>query len=240
MKPQCYFGEREDIHCIVDKHRKDSDAGTVTGVIQSIKNNKGILKMLCGVEVSFNAQKFDILRDEGQTLRGVLGFSYSGPGLYDFSIETAIDERETSFEELEESYVPVDDLVDEAKEINVVESCNPVTQKATPTVVGHIDLSQFKSKKINPSKTTKEKKEKQLVGLKGKINEERNRIYVKGSNPPYIIDRTNGFAPNCSPDMYDYIENEEVVFDLRETINPKKNNEPFFFAINVKPASEVF
>jgi hypothetical protein len=147
VKPQCYFGESEDIHCIVDKHRKDSDAGVITGVIHSIKNNKGILKMRCGIEVSFNAQKFDILRDEGQTLRGVLGFSYSGPGLYDFSIETAIDERETSFEELEESYVPIEDLVEETKEESDAENSNPVSQKSTPTVVGYIDLSLFEPKK---------------------------------------------------------------------------------------------
>lgn len=241
VKPQCYFGESEDIHCIVDKHRKDSDAGVITGVIHSIKNNKGILKMRCGIEVSFNAQKFDILRDEGQTLRGVLGFSYSGPGLYDFGIETAIDERETTFEELEESFVPIDDLVDEAKDESVVDSSNPVPQKATPTVVGYIDLSQFESKKTNSPQTTKAKKDNQLVGLKGKINEERTKVFVippiKGKNS-FIIERTKGFAPDCSPDIYDYVESEEVVFDLLETTNPK-NNEPFYFAINIRPASEV-
>lgn len=238
---QCYFGEREDIHCIVDKHHK-SDAGTITGVIHSIKNNKnGILKMRCGLEVSFNAQQYDILRDEGQTLRGVLGFSYKGPGLYDFSIETAIDERETTFEELEESYVPIDDLVDEAQEESVGETSNPVPPKATPTVVGYIDLGQFESKKTNSPQTTKAKKDKQLVGLKGKINEERTKVFVKTptGNRSYIIEKTKGFAPDCSPDMYDYAENEEVVFDLRETTNPK-NNEPFYFAINIRPASEVF
>jgi len=41
IQPQCYFGEREDIHCIVDKYRKDVDASTITGVIHNIKN-KGL------------------------------------------------------------------------------------------------------------------------------------------------------------------------------------------------------
>lgn len=84
VQPLCYLGEKEDIHCIVDKNRKDTDACTVTGVIQHVNNNKGILKMLCGIDVSFKANRFDKFHAEGQTLRGVLGFSYSGPGLYDF------------------------------------------------------------------------------------------------------------------------------------------------------------
>lgn len=242
VKPQCYFGESEDIHCIVDKHRKDSDAGTITGIIHSIKNNKGILKMRCGVEVSFNAQKFDILRDEGQTLKGVLGFSYSGPGLYDFSIETAIDERETTFEELEESYIPIDDLVDEAKDESVADNSNIVPPKTSPTVVGYIDLSQFEPKKTNNTQTTKAEKDKQLVGLKGKINEERTKVYVKNltGTRSYIIDKTKGYSPDCSPDLYDYAENEDVIFDLRETINPNRDNALFYFAINIRPASESF
>lgn len=244
VTPQCYFGEREDIHCIVDKHHKDSDAGIITGVIHSIKNNKGIMKMRCGVEVSFNAQKFDILRDEGQTLRGVLGFSYRGPGLYtkpglyDFRIETAIDERETTFEELEESYVPIEDLVEEAEDESVGENSNPVPQKATPTVVGYIDLSQFERKKNNSPQTTKAKKDEQLVGLKGKINEERTKVFM--GRQSYIIDWKEGFAEDCSPDSYDYAENEDVIFDLLETTNPNKDNALFYFAINIRPASEVF
>ena len=39
VQPLCYLGEKEDIHCIVDKNRKDTDACTVTGVIQHVNNN---------------------------------------------------------------------------------------------------------------------------------------------------------------------------------------------------------
>ena len=128
---------------------KDTDADTVTGVIHHINNNKGILKMLCGVEVTFNAKGFDILHDEGQTLRGVLGFSYSGPGLYDFRAENMNtyseiydeqDETETTFEDLEKSYIPTENLVEEEIKEPVKE------EKPQPKVVGKIDLSQFDKK----------------------------------------------------------------------------------------------
>jgi hypothetical protein len=40
--------------------------------------------------------------------------------------------------------------------------------------------------------------------------------------------------------MYDYAENEDVIFDLLETTNPNKDNALFYFATNIRPASEVF
>lgn len=233
--PQCYLGERDDIHCIIDKNMKDSDADTVTGVIHHIHNNKGILKMLCGVEVTFNAKGFEILHDEGQTLRGVLGFSYSGPGLYDFRPETAVDsskiydeqdETETTFEDLEKYYVPTEILIEEEatteeepKEVKVLQ----------PKVLGSIDLSKFEKKK---DKFVDEDRKKNLHGF---INDRRDRVSTRTLS--YIVDRKNGFASNCSPSQYDYHDNEEVIFDIFETINPK-TNQPFRFAINIRPVSE--
>lgn len=232
--PQCYLGERDDIHCIIDKNMKDTDADTVTGVIHHINNNKGILKMLCGVEVTFNAKGFDILHDEGQTLRGVLGFSYSGPGLYDFRPENVNeyseiydeqDETETTFEDLEKSYVPTENLVEEEAEEE-----EPVKEEKTqPKVVGKIDLSKFGKKQ---SIAVEEDSKKNLHGF---INSQRDRVSYKSIF--YIVDKNNGFAPNCNPTQYDYGDNEEVIFDIFETINPK-NNKPFGFAINIRPACE--
>lgn len=234
--PQCYLGERDDIHCIIDKNMKDADADTVTGVIHHIHNNKGILKMLCGVEVTFNAKGFEILHDEGQTLRGVLGFSYSGPGLYDFRPENVVDsseiydeqdETETTFEDLEKSYVPTDDLIEEEPTIEEKETKEVIVQQ--PKVVDTIDLSKFEKKK---DKTIDEDGKKNLHGF---INDKRDRISTRTLT--YIIDRKNGFAPDCNPSQYDYRDKEEVIFDIFETINPK-NNQPFGFAINIRPACE--
>ena len=234
--PQCYLGERDDIHCIIDKNMKDTDADTVTGVIHHIHNNKGILKMLCGVEVTFNAKGFEILHDEGQTLRGVLGFSYSGPGLYDFRPENVVDsseiydeqdETETTFEDLEKSYVPAEVLIEEEPTVEEKESKEVPVQQ--PKVVGTIDLSKFEKKK---DKTSDEDSKKNLHGF---INNRRDRVSSRTFN--YIIDRKNGFAANCNPSQYDYRDNEDVIFDIIETINPRTNL-PFKFAANVRPACE--
>lgn len=258
IQPQCYFGERNDIHCIVDKYRKDSDACTVTGVIHNIKNNKGILRMQCGVDVTFNAKGFDIMRDEGQTLRGVLGFAYSGPGLYDFRPDTDSglkevameiqEERELSYEELEQSYAPAEDLVDEpVVEIEQSEESHTDSNKTKIGIkqVGFIDVSNFtvKDKKVSrknnnvSSHISKDAILHPTKNISGLINFDRTRVSSIASKKYFIIERTEGFMVNCSPKEYDYGENEEVIFDLKETIDPR-TGKPFFFAINIRPACE--
>ena len=252
IQPQCYFGEREDIHCIVDKYRKDTDASTITGVIHNIKNNKGILRMQCGVDVTFNAKGFDIMRDEGQTLRGVLGFSYSGPGLYDFRpdsdeglTEGALErqeEKEMSYEELEQSFVPTEDLVEEVVEDEKNE--NTIDRNRLPgiNIVGSIQIVDDGKRRFRNDKRSSETQivKKSAISNKslvGTINKDRSRVSTSNPRENYIIDRANGFKENCSPKEYDYSDNEEVCFDLRETINPKTKL-PFSFAINVRPSCE--
>lgn len=256
IMPQCYLGERHDIHCIVDKNRKDFDACTVTGIIHSIKNNRGILRMRCGVDVSFKANGFDILRDEGQTLRGVLGFSYSGPGLYDFRPESADnddilideqDEPEITYEQLQKEYVPIADIDDiEKEDTTEVEIDNEVKMPFRLKVLGKIELSeQDKTRAVLHRDTTITDKVdgntntnvKVQSNIHGNINSNRNKVFVPSLRRSFIIDRIRGFSQNYSPRDYDYAENEEVIFETKETINPS-TGEPFFFAINVKPALE--
>ena len=74
--------------------------------------------------------------------------------------------------------------------------------------------------------------EKHPEVLHGKINKERTKISIK-----YIVDRTNGFKENSSPKEYEYKDNEEVLFELRNTINPK-TGQPFSFAINIRPINK--
>lgn len=235
----CYFGEKSDIHCIVDKSKKDIEAYPVSGVIHKINNdNKGILKMSCGLEVTFRAdKKFDMMRDEGQRLCGLIGFSYTGPGLYDYRpddvnwqsdvIYDEQDETETTFEDLEKSYVPSEDLVEE--ELATEEKEAQEVTVLQPKVVGTIDLSKFEKKK---DRTIDEGGKKNLHGF---INDRRDRISTRTLT--YIVERNNGFAPDCNPSQYDYRDNEEVIFDIFETINPKTNL-PFRFAVNIRPACE--
>ena len=67
--------------------------------------------------------------------------------------------------------------------------------------------------------------------FKGKINKDKNRIYFSSN---YIIDKSKGFKEGSSPQEYEYKENEEVLFELRKTTNPKTGF-PFSFARNVRP-----
>ena len=252
VKELYYLGEKEDIHCIVDKNRKNTDACTVTGVIHNIRNNKGILKMKCGIEVSFNAKGFDILHDEGQTLKGTLGFSYSGPGLYDFRPDSdneltglymnMQEEKEISFEELGESYLPAEDLVEE---INLEEAPSPSSINIKQ--VGFIDLGKSTS---NPKrqKVNKEKDDNTLTEninntkyQNGEISHGKIDLIngkVKGEKGPCTIDKDNGYAINCSPREYDYRDFEEVIFEVKVRTHKLRPQDPWYYANNIRPASE--
>lgn len=76
--------------------------------------------------------------------------------------------------------------------------------------------------------------EEQHELVRGRINKERNKISF---STKYIIDRTKGFDKKYSPKEYEYKDNEEVLFELRKTINPKNGNS-FSFAINVRPSEK--
>ena len=241
--PQCYLGERDDIHCIIDKNMKDTDADTITGVIHHINNNKGILKMLCGVEVTFNAKGFDILHDEGQTLRGVLGFSYSGPGLYDFRPENVgngskiydkQDEFETTFEDLEKSYVPSEILVDEEKiveETTAKDETNKA-EKPQPKIVGEIDLTQFEKKARKETNSTNSfyhyEDGETVHGIISK-----DLKYVTGPKGRCTVDNKYGFS--VSPKDCDYEVIKKVVFNVKVGKNINNPSLPWFYAINIEP-----
>ena len=216
---------------------KDTYADTVTGVIHHINNNKGILKMLCGVEVTFNAKGFDILHDEGQTLRGVLGFKYSGPGLYDFRPESVVnsyeiydeqDETETTFDELEKSYLPPEDLVEEPIEID--DLCEK--EKPQIKVVGEIDLSKFEKrtqKNAKPNNVIDAYKDGEIVH--GTISE--GLKSVKGPKGYCTIDNKNGFA--VSPKDCDYGVIKKVVFKVKVGKNRNNPSEPWYYATDIEP-----
>ena len=164
----------------------------------------------------------------------MLGFFYSGPCLYYFSSENVVnsseiydeqDETETTFEELERSYVPTEVLIEEEPTVEETE-----TKEVTilqPKVIGTRDLYKFEKKKTIDKEGKK--------NLHGYINDRRDRIRTRTLT--YIVDRNNGFASNCNPSQYDYRDNEEVVFDIFETINPKTNL-LFGFAVNIRPVCE--
>lgn len=93
-------------------------------------------------------------------------------------------------------------------------------------------IQEHPDKEKNLTKCVRIPKE-QRESLRGRINKGLNKISFSSK---YIIDRNNGFDMKYSPKEYKYKENEEVLFELRKTKNPKSGNS-FSFAINVKPSS---
>ena len=190
--------------------------------------------MLCGIDVSFKANRFDKFHAEGQTLRGVLGFSYSGPGLYDFRpdideelTELYLDiqeEKEISFEELAESYIPTEDLVEEGHQ-----EVKP-TDTATSGIkqVGYIDLSQL----ATPRRS------------KPVIKETKKNILVDGNDYEGIIVKDGGYK-KVKCDIYprplkiedkntDYYEDEAVFFTAKSRPNDRDASRTFWYATNVR------
>lgn len=234
VQPLCYFGEKTDVHCIVDKTRKDLEAYPVSGVIHKINNNnKGILKMSCGLEVSFRAdRKFDILKDEGQSLRGLVGFSYSGPGLYDFRpddtdyksdfIYNEQDERETTFEELEKSYVPTEDLVEEKEE--VAESV-PEQKSNTLKQVGFVDLSSIYKPRKSKTRDTK-----RMKLIDGEVFE--GTIVIEGTIKKIECD-IYPYPLKIEDKSTDFYEDEIVLFTAKSRPNDRDASKTFWYAINV-------
>lgn len=94
-------------------------------------------------------------------------------------------------------------------------------------------IARHPNKDENLKKCVKIQEEQHEL-LRGRINKERNKISF---STKYIIDRTKGFDKKYSPKEYEYKDNEEVLFELRKTINPKNGNS-FSFAINVRPSEK--
>lgn len=237
----CYFGEKSDIHCIVDKSRKELEACPVSGVIYKINNNnKGILKLSCGLEVTFRAdKKFDVMRDEGQSLCGLIGFSYSGPGLYDYRPDEANrqsdilydeqNETEKTFEELEKSFVPPEDLVEE----ETIENENlEKGENLQVKVVGTIDLSKFEKK----NKDKDESNNNLSTYMDGDIVHGvmcEGQKSVKGPMGYCTIDKKNGFT--ISPKDCDYEAIKKVKFKVKIGKNHNNPSAPWYYATNIEP-----
>lgn len=242
VKPRCYLGERSDIHCIVDK---EENAGIYSGVINNIKNNKGFLNMSCGLEITFRAdKKFDIMRDEGKVLNGVIGFSYSGPGLYNYWLGSNSEsndmyiakqkEEDVTYEELSKSYVPVEDLVEEDKIDSSDENDTTTVDIKQPVVIGHIDLSIIndRTKKrlaSTNSETIKNQKEEQVY--EGVIVMERRYKKIKSDSFPYSL-------PIEGCDLNEFNEDEKVVFVVKSRPQDKNPSKPYYFATNLKLIEE--
>lgn len=207
INAMCYLGDKEDIHCIVDK---ESEGMMVSGIIINIEDGKGIMRMKCGLEASFTAKKMDRLKYQGKSIQGIIGFKYSGLGLYQFG---EIDNTDSSEEEIEDilasTYVP-DYSDEEPKEESTPESPNGIK------VIGKIDLSGF------ARKTNIKQQNKTYLGI---YKLSTNKISC--SEFPYPLEARD----KKDKDLYD---SADVLFEVGSEPNVNDPRKTYRFAINVR------
>ena len=172
--------------------------------------------------------------------------SDSGAGWDDVGLDESSDcneiydvvvEKDISYDELSASYTSNED---KENEITICLSNNQPKITIGPKIVGKVDESVInRGKRVQGQRYTKDT----VVPLnksgknEGKINKECTRVYCSTMRGWLIIDKDAGFKKDCSPKDYDYIANEMVKYEVRESINPKTGN-TFYFAVNVSPSSE--
>ena len=204
----CYLGEKKDIHCIVDK---ESEGMLVSGIIMSIDNNKGIMRMKCGLEASFNAKGMDKFKFQGKAIQGIIGFKYSGLGLYQFG---EAEFEETTEEEIEEiintSYVP--DFTDGEEE--KTEETHPTTPGLR--VLGKIELPET-HKKVDIDNS-----DKTYIGVYDKSTDS-----VRCSSKLYPLK----VRTKLDSDLYD---GADVFFEIGSEPHEKYPDKSYQFAINVR------
>lgn len=203
----CYLGDKKDIHCIVDK---ESEGMLVSGIIMSIDNIKGIMRMKCGLEVSFNSKGMDKFKYQGKSIQGIIGFRYSGLGLYQFGdVETEENTEEEIEEIINNSYVP-DFTEDETNE----EITTPVSTGLK--VLGTIELPEThqRSDTRNTDRT-----------FRG--------IYDKASDSVICPEKRYPLKVRTKKDS-DLYDGVDVLFEIGSEPQKKDPSKIYFFAINVR------
>lgn len=203
----CYFGEKKDIHCLVDR---EADGALVSGVIINIDKSKGIMRMKCGLEASFNAKGMDKFKYQGKTIQGIIGFKYSGLGLYRFG---EADMNNATEEEIEviinNSYVP--DFSDDDNKVG-----ESMAENVGLKVLGKIELPEDKLKKASHNHN------QTYSGTYNKVADS-----ITCSSKPYPVKvRTKN-----DNDLYD---GADVLFEIGSEPNSKNPEKTYFYAINVR------
>ena len=202
----CYLGDKKDIHCIVDK---ESDGMLVSGIIMSIENNKGIMRMKCGLEASFNAKGMDKFKYQGKPIQGIIGFKYSGIGLYQFGdVETEVNTEEEIEEIISNSYVP--DFTD-------TETIEGATSPASTglRVLGKMELPESRQyNACNPDRTY-------------------SGVYDKASDSVKCQERRYPLKVRTTKDV-DLYDGADVLFEIGSEPHKKDPSKIYKFAINVR------
>ena len=94
--------------------------------------------MKCGLEASFNSKGMDRFKDQGRKIQGIIGFKYSGLGLYQFGDTAKEDGSEEEIEEIiKNAYVP-----DFSDEETTNADASPAPASPGLKVLGKIELPE--------------------------------------------------------------------------------------------------
>ena len=164
--------------------------------------------MKCGLEASFKATGMDKFKYQGKAIQGIIGFKYSGLGLYQFGEVDYVDSSDEEIEDImSNSYVP-DYSDDEDKQ-----GSTPDVQDGIK-VTGKIDLSAFDRKTHHSSKT--------FLGIYNASTDK-----VRCSEIPYSLEA----RVKKDNDLYD---GADVLFEVDSEPNINNPGKPYKFAINVR------
>lgn len=233
-----YMGEEQDAHCILLPNQIE-DAKEIEAVICKIDRRKGYVKLPCGLEAFFPANEFNSLADENKTyLRGIIGFRYSGLGLYKFEKVT-----ENTFEQLAEISDRIDEEYEKQKE-NEVEHGNEfhpedteiyrtpeeekMKKKAT-TVVGYIDptLLDRDNSKRQKKQDLIEGDEYEGIIVEPSYGTRNNRIkYVSNHKTYYLLmEGTN---------VGEFFVDEIVLFKAGKKPDKRDSSKDFWYAYDIR------
>ena len=168
------------------------------------------MQMKCGLEASFTAKKMDRLKYEGKKIQRIIGFKYSGLGLYQFGEVDYVDSSDEEIEDImSKSYVP-----DYSDDEDKLES-TPDVQDGIK-VLGKIDLSAF------ARKNTPKQQNKTFLGVYNASTDK-----VRCSEIPYSLEA----RVKKDNDLYD---GADVLFEVDSEPNINNPGKPYKFAINVR------
>lgn len=233
-----FLGYDCDIHALIPKHAPIDDRRTVSGRILRIdKRNQGWMRLKCGLEVSFRAEGYDAQLDIDKEISGQLGFRYQGLGLYQFN-KADLNDQIIIRENIETQDIESEQSCkDQSQEDDIYQTESERARLQKPKVIGKININDSCDKGRRDKKGLYIAIPEVNHEYTGRINLTQQKIVLPGYKRKIIIDRTDGFAEDCSPKKYDYSENEEVVFEIKMG-DHYRTGEQFPYAIKIRPIKE--
>lgn len=229
LEVHAYLGEEDDAHCILLPYQV-AEAELVEAKISRIEGRKGWVKMK-GLEAFFYPKGFDSLSDVNKTwLSGIIGFRYSGLGLYNY--RTTDDKNITD----EDSALPESGERGSLEDAESADKDKLDVDFGKQAALSHqgsnggINIPHLKVLgKIDVSSTESNTKERWHHGIYHKPNHD----------TPYVISNETGYKSEVRQADDDELYDEDPVI-YQVGFEPNKNNSAkrYYFAIHVKYKNE--